>query len=222
MLFSRLFKKTGKRLDDDPRVSVTESISPDDFVRVNDQTFEYRKRVHPDSLTVEFWEDSGLMDHILSCGVMKSEILDVGCGSGEIDIVLAKRGYCVTGIDISPVAVGLAEEHRKRYPDLRDRLTFMVHDMESGPLPQKYSSALFSHTLEHILNPDTTMRNIVASLSRGSYIYVSVPLRKAWNDRTHLRHFSPRSLGRFLADYSTEVDISVDREEKMIFATVRV
>ncbi len=221
MFLSRLFLKK-KRVDDDPRVYVTRDITPQEFIEVNDQTFEYRKRAHPKALTIEFWEESGLMDRILACGAMKSEVLDVGCGSGEIDIVLAKRGYRVTGIDISPVAIELAEEHRARYPELMERLTFMVHNMESGPLPRKYASALFSHTLEHVLDPDTTMKNIVASLQEGSSIYVSVPLKKAWNDRTHLRHFSPKALGRFLSGYSAQVDISVDRKEKMIFATMRI
>ena len=221
MFLSRLFSKK-KRIDDDPRVYVTQDITPQEFVEVNDQTYEFRKRAHPKALTIEFWEESSLMDRILASGTMKSEILDVGCGCGEIDIVLAKRGYHVTGIDISPLAIDLAEEHRKRRPELMERLTFIVHDMESGPLPRKYASALFSHTLEHVLDPDTTMKNIVASLHEGSYIYVSVPLKKAWNDRTHLRHFSPRDLKRFLADYSAEVDVYVDKKEKMLFASVRV
>lgn len=222
MFLQRLFRKRPVRIDDDPRVHVTPDISRDDFVLVNDQTYEYRSKVLPEALTIDFWEPSGLTRRILDSGALRSEVLDVGCGSGEIAVILAKHGFRVTGIDISPVAIRLAHEHKDQHPEIKDRLAFVVHDIETGPLPRKHSSALFSHTLEHVLNPDTTMKNIIASLKPGSTVYVSVPLKKAWNDRTHLRHFSPRSLKRFLASYSPDVEVSVDKKEKMIFATVRV
>ncbi|MGB9936515.1 MAG: class I SAM-dependent methyltransferase [Methanobacterium sp.] len=42
------------------------------------------------------------------------KILDIGCGTGRHDIELAKRGYNVTGIDLSPSMIAKAEENAKK------------------------------------------------------------------------------------------------------------
>ena len=41
------------------------------------------------------------------------QILDVGCGTGRHSIELAKRGYCVTGIDLSINQLDRAKEKAK-------------------------------------------------------------------------------------------------------------
>jgi len=45
-----------KRIDDDPRPYVTKDISPDEFAKVYDMTFQYREKVQPEAFTLEFWE----------------------------------------------------------------------------------------------------------------------------------------------------------------------
>lgn len=39
-----------------------------------------------------------------------ASILDVGCGTGSLSVVLAGLGYKVTGIDLSPAMIALAQE----------------------------------------------------------------------------------------------------------------
>ncbi|HLP61172.1 MAG TPA: class I SAM-dependent methyltransferase [Candidatus Deferrimicrobium sp.] len=41
-------------------------------------------------------------------------ILDIGCGTGRHSIELAARGYCVTGIDLSPAQLNKAIEKAKK------------------------------------------------------------------------------------------------------------
>lgn len=41
------------------------------------------------------------------------KILDIGCGTGRHSIELAKRGYCVTGIDLSDSQLARAKEKAK-------------------------------------------------------------------------------------------------------------
>ena len=42
-----------------------------------------------------------------------TKILDIGCGTGRHSIELAKRGYSVTGVDLSESQLGRAKEKAK-------------------------------------------------------------------------------------------------------------
>ena len=55
-------------------------------------------------------------------------ILDVGCGTGNHAYILAKRGYRVTGIDLSPEMINAAK--RKQSGERSDP-QFIVMDMRS-------------------------------------------------------------------------------------------
>src|SRR3954447_10668457 len=58
--------------------------------------------------------------------------LDVGCGEGADAIWLAQRGWAVTAIDVSGVAVGRAREHAER---IGVGVDWMVDDALRTPLP---------------------------------------------------------------------------------------
>ncbi|CDP86637.1 MULTISPECIES: class I SAM-dependent methyltransferase [Mycolicibacterium] len=56
------------------------------------------------------------------------EVLDVGCGEGAIDLVLAELGYHCVGLDISTTAVNLARAAAAR-AGLSDKAEFAVADI---------------------------------------------------------------------------------------------
>lgn len=47
-------------------------------------------------------------------GDKNCKILDIGCGTGRHDVELAKRGYSVTGIDLSPSMIEKAKENARK------------------------------------------------------------------------------------------------------------
>ena len=59
-------------------------------------------------------------------GVKKGKVLEIGCGNGRICIPLAKKGFDVTGIDISHVYIEDAKKKAKKY---RVNVRFMTGDM---------------------------------------------------------------------------------------------
>src|SRR5579863_10130749 len=56
-----------------------------------------------------------------------TRVLDVGCGIGRWSRLLAARGACVTGIDLSPTMIAEAER-RAAASGLASRCRFIVQD----------------------------------------------------------------------------------------------
>ena len=57
--------------------------------------------------------------------------LDIACGRGRASVWLAMRGMDVLGVDVSPVAIGLARE-LAWLSGVTDRCRFLVHDLDDG------------------------------------------------------------------------------------------
>ena len=71
----------------------------------------YSKKISPSK-----WKSSFLAKDFLATLREKKagNVLDFGCGAGRNGIVLAKRGYFVIGVDISPAALKIAAEKINR------------------------------------------------------------------------------------------------------------
>ncbi|WP_237710105.1 bifunctional 2-polyprenyl-6-hydroxyphenol methylase/3-demethylubiquinol 3-O-methyltransferase UbiG [Pyrococcus sp. ST04] len=103
----------------------------------------------------------------------EAKILDVGCDVGRHSIELAKRGYRVTGIDISR---GMLEEARKRAREEDVEVEFIKADATEFKREGKFDAAIclcegaFSligssdDPVEHDL---AILRNVYASLKPG-------------------------------------------------------
>lgn len=82
--------------------------------------------------------------------------VDLGCGTGNTLFPLARRGYRVTGVDISPQMIALA---RRKAKELGIAATFLVQDMRSFRLPGSVDLATCFHDgLNYILDDEDLVR----------------------------------------------------------------
>ncbi len=67
------------------------------------------------------------------------KIIDIGCGTGRHSIELAKRGYSITGIDLSESLLGKARE-KVRQNNLQ--IDFLKHDARNLPFENQFDVAI--------------------------------------------------------------------------------
>ena len=70
-------------------------------------------------------------------------ILDIGCGTGEQSLFLAKRGYQVVGVDISREMLARANENAKK-GKLKDNISLVIASAEALPFRDKSFDGLIS------------------------------------------------------------------------------
>lgn len=67
------------------------------------------------------------------------KIIDIGCGTGRHSIELAKRGYSMTGIDLSE---SLLEKAREKAKQKGVRIDFLKHDARNIPFDNQFDVAI--------------------------------------------------------------------------------
>jgi len=106
-----------------------------------------------------------------------SRILDVGCGSGWLSEYFARLGYDVTGIDISPDLIDIAQKRLNRQPFPVDHETemhcrFMVHDIESAALPETFDAVICYDSLHHFEDEHAVIRNLSSMTSYAGVVFI--------------------------------------------------
>lgn len=90
-------------------------------------------------------------------------VLELGCGTGTHAILLAKAGYQVHGIDLSPQMLQRATERLSCLPtELVSRLKFSQGDIRTIRLEQQFDTVL---SLFHVMSYQTTNEDLLAALA---------------------------------------------------------
>lgn len=90
-----------------------------------------------------------------------SSALDLACGRGRHSINLAKRGYTVTGADLSPTALEIAGE-KARIQHIS--IDFKRHDMRQ-PLPEKFDLVVNLFTSFGYFEDDDENQRVIESIA---------------------------------------------------------
>ena len=113
-----------------------------------------------------------------------ARILDAGCGTGFLSLLLAELGYEVTGLDFSDEM--LAEAHRKAEKHGL-KINLMRGDAENPPLPgQTFQAVISRHVLWTLPNPEQAMTSWSKLLTAGGQVVV---IDGVWTPRTPYARF---------------------------------
>ena len=137
-------------------------------------------------------------------------LLDIGCGGGRFMNRMKRLGWEVEGIDFDEKATGkiTARYGMKTY----------TGDLVESKLPDGYFDAItLSHTIEHLVNPERTLRECMRILKPGGRLVVVTPnvestgatlfgpFWRGWEPPRHLHMFSVKTLKSFLSKAGFDV-----------------
>jgi len=91
-----------------------------------------------------------------------AKLLDLGIGGGWTSIFFAKRGYQVTGQDISEEMISLANSNKKRY-DV-EQTEFTTSDYEELTFNNVFDCAVFYDSLHHSLDEEKAIASVYRAL----------------------------------------------------------
>jgi SAM-dependent methyltransferase len=110
------------------------------------------------------WEintyDKNLEDIINLLGLKNGDILEIGCGSGNDIKFLSKKGFNVTGIDISEKAINIAKLNNKNSKNVK----FIVGDVRNN-LPKKTYDVIYDRGCIHNIKIADNLEDIFKILS---------------------------------------------------------
>jgi len=102
-----------------------------------------------------------------------ARLLDLGCGTGWTSAFFARRGYRVTGQDIAPDMIALAERNRARYE--AENLDFVLSDYESLNFDDPFDCAVFYDSLHHAVDERAALASVYRALRPGGVLITHEP-----------------------------------------------
>ena len=115
--------------------------------------------------------------HWIAACVRGPRILDVGCSEGVLELLLARAGHQVLGIDIKPAAIAAARDLlRSEPPAVRNRVELRVADALGVELDETgFDSVVLGEVLEHLTYPAAMLERAAAFLKPGGRLVLTTP-----------------------------------------------
>lgn len=138
------------------------------------------------------------------CLPANPNILDLGCGDGLFFDRLAEFGGTIEGLESDPSLV--SRETAERY-----RIHIGPLDRTFGPI-KRYTLILMLDVLEHLQNPEESLKQAVELLEPGGRLVLTVPaFRCLWTNHDNMNHHYTRYTKRSLATVAKIANLRIDR-----------
>ena len=96
-------------------------------------------------------------------------VLDVGCGVGNISLEISKLGCKVTGIDIDKESIEYAKKRSIK------NCTFLVSNAHSLIIKEKFDVIICSEVLEHLKHPERLIEFVSKNIKKSGFVFISIP-----------------------------------------------
>lgn len=158
-------------------------------------------------------------------------VVDFGCATGYFAQFLNQRECQVVGVELSPEAAKVAEEHCEQVI-VADLDLELISDIFPD---QKFEVAVFGDVLEHLRDPWRVLNEIKQVLQPGGYVVASIPniahgavrlalLQGKFEyaefgilDNTHLRFFTRKTIQELFERTGYVIDV-IDRTIVPLFS----
>jgi SAM-dependent methyltransferase len=203
-------------LDPQPDDAVLAAIYSDGYFlgQRNDQAAERRSKMK--SATGALYIDAlaGLVPP------ESADLLEIGCGHGEVLLEARNRGFRVSGIELSAHAAAIANR-------CLGAEAVSVGTLEACPLARdRFSAVLAADVVEHVRDPEGWLRRIHELLVPGGIVLLITPSLDSWTRRLlrsrwmeykveHLHYFSAASI-RLLLERCGFGEIRVSPSRKVL------
>ncbi|MFT7619224.1 MAG: SAM-dependent methyltransferase [Planctomycetota bacterium] len=154
------------------------------------------------------------LEHLIHA---EQKVLDLGCGIGRMDQVLAPIVRSIVGVDVSSEMVTRANERLRRFPNAR---FVEVSGCDLAPIPDNSISLLFSHIVFQHIPKSVVLAYITDAyriLAPGGHLVFQVPERladsppdPAADDTFGMRYYIEDEI-RYLMDLMEYTDVSFAR-----------
>ncbi len=137
-------------------------------------------------------------------------VLDVGCSQGMCSVLLGKKGFKTTGIDIAQESIAFAEEFlQSEEPETQNNVTFICDDFCQHDFgAQQFDTIVLSEVLEHLTHPADFLGRAQQLLSPGGTVIITVPF--GINDfPDHKQTYYFTDVYALLSQFYTVVDLGL-------------
>ncbi len=109
---------------------------------------------------------------------VKAEILEVGCGNGNMSYQLASLGHSVLAIDVDASSILAAKKDFTA-----ENLEYRLSSAEELSAEKRFHVVLCSEVLEHLYNPLPVLNTMAGMLRPDSILILTVPNGKGPRER---------------------------------------
>jgi len=108
-------------------------------------------------------------------GLKPGSALDMGCGTGNNSLMLAEKGWSVTGVDWAEHAIKLANEAAQ---EQGLEATFLVGDLTNWKAPQQYDLVISTFAMPAGEGMKSAVATMVAALKPGGTLIICEWIRR--------------------------------------------
>jgi 2-polyprenyl-3-methyl-5-hydroxy-6-metoxy-1,4-benzoquinol methylase len=102
-----------------------------------------------------------------------AEVLDLGCGTGNLTVRFLEEGCRVTAVDMSREMLDVLAGKLARVPDWRERCQITQHDLDTfAGRPGEFDIVSLSSVVHHLPDYLAVLVRLAASLRHGGFLYL--------------------------------------------------